>query len=93
MGIPGGSVVKSLPAGQEVACHTGAAVKPLSRVRFCATPQTAAHQAPLSMGWSRQECSSELPLPSLATQETLVQFLGREDPLEKEMAIHSRILA
>ena len=26
-------------------------------------------------------------------QETLVRFLGREDPLEKEMAIHSSILA
>ena len=28
-----------------------------------------------------------------AVQETLVQFLGQEDPLEKEMAIHSSILA
>ena len=27
-----------------------------------------------------------------ATQETWVQFLGREDPLEKEMATHSSIL-
>ena len=26
-------------------------------------------------------------------QETPVQFLGREDPLEKEMAAHSSILA
>ena len=26
-------------------------------------------------------------------QETQVQFLGGEDPLEKEMAIHSNILA
>ena len=26
-------------------------------------------------------------------QETQVQFLGREDPLEKEMAAHSIILA
>ena len=26
-------------------------------------------------------------------QETLVQFLGHEDPLEKEMATHSSILA
>ena len=29
----------------------------------------------------------------LPTQETWVLFLGREDPLEKEMATHSRILA
>ena len=28
-----------------------------------------------------------------AMQETQVQFLGREDPLEKEMATHSNILA
>ena len=28
-----------------------------------------------------------------AVQETGVQFLGQEDPLEKEMAIHSSILA
>ena len=29
----------------------------------------------------------------LAMQETQVRFLGREDPLEKEMATHSNILA
>ena len=28
-----------------------------------------------------------------AMQETWVRFLGREDPLEKEMATHSSILA
>ena len=28
-----------------------------------------------------------------AVQETWVQFLGQEDPLEKEMATHSSILA
>ena len=28
-----------------------------------------------------------------AVQETLVQFLGQEDPLEKEIATHSDILA
>ena len=36
-----------------------------SRVQLCATPWTAAHQAPLSMGFSRQEYWSGLPLPSL----------------------------
>ena len=29
----------------------------------------------------------------LAMQETQVQFLGQEDPLEKEMATHSSVLA
>ena len=35
-----------------------------SRVRLCATPETAAHQAPLSLGFSRQEHWSGLPPPS-----------------------------
>ena len=35
-----------------------------SRVRLCATPETAAHQAPPSMGVSRQEYWSGVPLPS-----------------------------
>ena len=35
-----------------------------SRVRLCATPWTAAYQAPLSMGFARQEYWSGLPLPS-----------------------------
>ena len=30
---------------------------------------------------------------SSAKQKTQVQFLGQEDPLEEEMAIHSSILA
>ena len=35
-----------------------------SRVWLCATPQMAAHQAPLSLGFSRQEHWSGLPFPS-----------------------------
>ena len=43
-----------------------------SRVRLCATPWTAAHQAPLSMGFSRQEYWSGVPLPSLPWVELKV---------------------
>ena len=39
-------------------------VKSLSHVWFLATPRTAAHQAPPSMGFSRQEYWSRLPLSS-----------------------------
>ena len=39
-------------------------VKMLSRVRLLATPWTAAYQAPPSMGFSRQEYWSGVPLPS-----------------------------
>ena len=39
-------------------------VNSLSRVRLFATPWTVAHQAPPSMGFSRQEYCSGLPFPS-----------------------------
>ena len=39
-------------------------MKPLSRVRLFATLWTVARQAPLSMGFSRQEYWSGLPFPS-----------------------------
>ena len=39
-------------------------VKSLNRVRLFETPWTAAHQAPQSMGFSKQEYWSEVPLPS-----------------------------
>ena len=35
-----------------------------SRVRLCATPETAAHQAPPSLGLSKGEHWSGLPFPS-----------------------------
>ena len=38
-------------------------VKSLSHVQFFATPWTVAHQAPPSMGFSRQEYWSGLPFP------------------------------
>ena len=42
-------------------------VKSLSPVRLLATPWTAAYQAPPSVGFSRQEYWSGVPLPSLMT--------------------------
>ena len=35
-----------------------------SRVRLYVTPKTASYQAPLSLGFSRQEHWNELPFPS-----------------------------
>ena len=35
-----------------------------SCVQLCATPQTAAHRAPPSLGFSRQDHWSQLPFPS-----------------------------
>ena len=54
-------------------------VKSLSCVRLLATPWTAAHQAPLPMGFSRQEYWSGVPLPS--PEGYWVQILPKETPL------------
>ena len=46
-------------------------VKSLSRVRILATPWTAAYQVPPSVGFSRQEYCSGMPLPSPMIQRML----------------------
>ena len=50
-------------------------VKSLSRVRLLATPWTAAHQAPPSMGFSRQKYWSGVPLPSPCLS-LILNYLG-----------------
>ena len=47
-------------------------MKPLSRVRLLVTPWTATYQAPPSMGISRQEYWSRVPLPSPGDLECCV---------------------
>ena len=48
-----------------------------SGVRLLATPWTAAYQAPLSMGLSRQEYWSGLPLPSAGVQRLYQNHQGQ----------------
>ena len=50
-------------------------VKSLSRVWLLATPWTVAHQAPPSMGFSRQEYWSGVPLPSPRILAKIFQIL------------------
>ena len=45
----------------------------------------------LGLFWASLVAQIVKNLPAM--QETQVRFLGREDPLEKEMAAHSSILA
>ena len=45
-----------------------------SRVWLCATPEMAAHQAPLSLGFSRQEYWSGLPFPSPMHESEVAQL-------------------
>ena len=58
-------------------------VKSLSRARLLATPWTTAHQAPPSMGFSRQEYWSGVPLPSpdsLGRQRLFIIYTLRSSP-------------
>ena len=49
-----------------------------SRVRLCATPQTAAHQAPVSLGFSRQEhWSGLIHIKQMVTNITPKEFAGQ----------------
>ena len=57
-------------------------VKSLSRVWPSATPWTAAYQAPPSMGFSRQEYWSGLPLPSPGKHTTVLFSLDNCHILE-----------
>ena len=69
--LPGSRGLNHLPASQALSLPgvtglsmTGLLLRRFSRVRLCATPETAAHQAPPSLGFSRQEHWSGLPFPS-----------------------------
>ena len=54
-----------------------------SRDWLCATPETAAHQAPLSLGFSRQEHWSGLPFPSPMRESEVAQScLTLSDPMD-----------
>ena len=63
-GSPPGSPVPGILQARACAWKWKVKVKSLSRVRLLVTPWTAAYQAPPSMGFSRQEYWSGVPLPS-----------------------------
>ena len=68
-----------LQASTGVGCHfllQCVKVKLLSRVRLLVTSWTAAYQAPQSMGFSRQEYWSGVPLPSPGPLTTSLQILA-----------------
>ena len=78
-GSPPGSPVPGIPQARTLECVAisfsnawkwKVKVKSLSCVRLLAIPWTAAYQAPPSMGFSRQEYWSGVPLPSLFIQSS-----------------------
>ena len=57
-------IKRRLLLGSKVMTNLLLLLSHFSRVRLCVTPETAAHQAPPSLGFSRQEHWSGLPFPS-----------------------------
>ena len=54
-----------------------------SRVQLCATPYTVAHEAPPSLGFSRQEHWSGLPFPSPTCESEVAQSCPTfSDPMD-----------
>ena len=57
-------IKRRLLLGRKIMTNLLLLLSHFSRVRLCVTPLTAAHQAPPSLGFSRQEHWSGLPFPS-----------------------------
>ena len=57
-------IQRNLLLGGEAMTNLLLLLSRFSRVRLCATPETAAYPAPPSLGFSRQEHWSGLPFPS-----------------------------
>ena len=62
-------------------------VKSLSHVRLLVTPWTAAYQAPPSMGFSRQECWSGVPLPPPSENTINCIFCGKQETFERKSEV------
>ena len=60
-----------------------------SRVRLCAIPETAAHQAPLSLGSSRQEHWSGLPFPSPLKHNKSPQIVFTDNQINHQQCLGS----
>ena len=79
------SIFRIFPSCKAETCSRQMHVCVLSHVQLCVTPWTAACQAPLSMGFSRQEYWSGLPCPPPASSRprdctcvSYVSCIGRQ---------------
>ena len=79
--------------------YVASEVKSLSRVWLFATPWTIAHQAPPSMGFSRQEYWSGSPLPyvsskvpPLSSLRLLLDYEGERYQQPELIRIHSNVI-
>ena len=82
----------SFPRGSDGKEPTGTAGDPGSIPRSGRSPGEGIGY-PLQYSWASLVAQTVKNLPAIAILKTWVQSLGWEDPLEKEMATHSSILA
>ena len=66
-------------------------VKSLSRVQLFVTPWTAAHQAPPSMAFSRQEYWSGVPLPSPSSLLKTILLMRKLRPVEINLSKYYKL--
>ena len=78
-----------IPLGCPHTCSLLLLLSHFSHVQLCATPETAAHQAPPSLGFSRPEHWSGLPFPSPVHESekwkwsrSVVSDSERSDPID-----------
>ena len=94
-GVSGDFIQRNLENRKRVKVFCGVCTK-IAELQFCflvsETPHGDSHFG-LNLFLYTKEHIAQLVKRLPAMQETWVRFLGREDPLEKEMATHSSILA
>ena len=94
-GILQARILERVPIAFSNAWKWKVKVKSLSRVRLFTTPWTAAYQPPPSMGFSRQEYWSGVPLPSLSVSISyyIINNRGNESCLFIFSFLHSSLVA
>src|SRR5574341_1256374 len=76
-------IKRRLLLGRKVMTHLLLLLSHFSCVQLSVTPETAAHQAPLSLGFSRQEHWSRLPFPSPMRESEVAQLCPTlHDPMD-----------
>ena len=77
------SIQLVMPSNHLVLCCPLLLPPSIFPVRLCATPETEAHQAPPSLGFSRQEHWSGLPFPSPLRESEVAQSRPtHSDPMD-----------
>ena len=74
-------------------CHPGPELNPEAEIIYNLYCLPASYHHPLTFKAFEASLVAHLVKNLSAMQETSVQSLGQEDPLEKEMATHSSTLA